>query len=79
MMTVKELREVLEQFDDDVIVVIATDADGNRFSPLADTSEGHYIPEDGWSGDFVDLSDVEEDGDINLDESERAIALWPDN
>lgn len=76
-MTVKDLREILEQFDDEVIVVISNDASGNRFSPLADTSEGHYISENGWSGDFVDLSDVEEDGDINLEESEPAIALWP--
>jgi hypothetical protein len=79
MMTVKELRELLEQFDDDAIVIIASDGEGNSFSPLADTSEGHYIPENGYSGDFVDLDDAEEDEDINLDDAERAILLWPTN
>jgi hypothetical protein len=79
MMTVKELRELLEQFDDDAIVVIATDGDGSSYSPLAETSEGHYIPENGWSGDFVDSDEAEEDEDINLDDAERAIVLWPTN
>lgn len=78
MMTVKELKEVLNEFDDDVIVVI-TDGQGNSFSPLAEVTVGHYISENGWSGDFVDEDDSEEDEDINLEDAEPAIALWPTN
>lgn len=79
MITVKQLRELLEQFDDDLIVVMSTDGEGNSFSPLAGTLEGHYISENTWDGDFVDLEDAEEDEDINLDGSKRAIALLPTN
>lgn len=79
MMTVKELRELLEQYDDDTIVIIASDGEGNSYSPLDCIAEGHYIPENGWNGDFVELEESEEDEDINLDDAEPAILLWPTN
>jgi len=35
-MTVKELKKTLEEFEDDDIVIMSKDGEGNGFSPLAD-------------------------------------------
>lgn len=50
-MTVAELRKALESFDDDRLVVLAKDAEGNSYSPLSDLEAGLYQPHTTWSGD----------------------------
>jgi hypothetical protein len=76
-MNVKELKHLLEDIDDDVLVILSHDADGNRFSPLASHTMGFYIEEDGYSGDFVTEEEVEEDKRLNIDGASASIALWP--
>lgn len=52
-MTVKELRERLANEDDDLIVIISKDAEGNRYSPLSDETiwSGAYHANNTWSGE----------------------------
>jgi hypothetical protein len=79
-LTVKQLREFLEQpeITDDLIVVLAKDAEGNDFSPVPDDSGpgfhslGHYAPETTWYGDFCS---GEDQGDLPT----NALVLWPTN
>lgn len=78
-MTVGELQQLLADFDPTAEVVLATDADGNTFSPLSDASLGYYLEDSSWSGDFVSNEDVDEDEDINVDGAPPAVALWPTN
>lgn len=78
-MKVKELKELLDQFDDNDIVVLSGDGEGNSYSPLADYSKGMYIADSTWSGDFVDADEIEEDEDINLSTAVPALLLWPTN
>jgi hypothetical protein len=39
-MKVKQLKLLLEKCNDDDVVVLATDEEGNRFSPLSDVEQG---------------------------------------
>ena len=74
--TVSELKQWLSQFDDDMLVVLAHDSEGNEFSPLGDYSTGYYIEESMDVGDFVTDEDLKEE-DINVDGAPRAVLLWP--
>jgi hypothetical protein len=57
MMTVKELKEALENMPDDMQVIIQKDAEGNGYSPLAGTdSDCIYIADNTWSGEVYDTS-----------------------
>lgn len=50
-MTVTELRAVLADLPDDMPVVMASDAEGNSFSPLEDADQAMYVADSTWSGD----------------------------
>ena len=76
-MTIKELKELLDQFDDADIVVTSSDAEGNTFSPLATITHGRCIEESTWAGDFID--DDDDSDDINFDGASQAVVLWPTN
>ena len=75
-LTVGDLKQVLEQYPDDMLVVLAEDGEGNYFSTLVDTTTGHYIG-DGARGDFVSDEEVADDENINLDDAVPALVLWP--
>lgn len=79
-MKVGKLRTMLDEFDANDIVIISSDAEGNSFGPVATITSGYYIEDkDGFSGDFVDIEDVEQDDSINIEDSVSAIVLWPEN
>jgi hypothetical protein len=53
-MTLAELRSALAELDHlpgDTIVVLAKDAEGNGYSPLAAVNEGMYLADTTWSGE----------------------------
>ena len=79
MITVKKLKKLLSKFDDNAIIIISSDGEGNNFSPLETISIGYYISETAWNGDFVDLEEVAEEKDINLTDAVSAITFWPMN
>ncbi len=58
-MTVKDLIELLQQQDQNAIVVMAKDSEGNYHSPFAGLWAGGYAAENTWSGEvgFLDLTD----------------------
>jgi hypothetical protein len=72
-MTVEELIELLEDCDRDAVVVLSN-ASGTRISILDEVVNGHYIEADSY-GDFVSDEEVEEDEQINIDDSEPAVCL----
>ncbi|MFC9036828.1 hypothetical protein [[Kitasatospora] papulosa] len=87
-MTLAELRTQLAQYTDlpgDTIVVLAKDAEGNSFSPLADISPAMYLAESTYSGEHYmteeqrqAMDDPDEYGEAP-DGSVRAVFLWPTN
>jgi hypothetical protein len=76
-MKVKDLIEKLQALPPELIVVQSRDAEGNSFSPVAEVTEGVYVEETTYSGEFSD-----NDEDV-LDYTDRggegAICLWPTN
>lgn len=74
---VKALREALERFPDDMLVVMSKDGEGNSFSPLADMGAGVYEPDSTWSGDFQTHNP---EGTRRIPVKKRnALCLWPTN
>ena len=85
-MTVKNIKELLKEYDDDDIVVLSEDSEGNGFSPLADISVAVYVNEYGTNGDtyirrltqgLIDAGFAEEDL-YHGPGGENCIVLWPE-
>lgn len=86
-MTVKELRELLKDHDENRIVVMSKDAEGNDFSPLYDARTAAYRAETTWSGEIgLEPSDLDAEAraqgysedDVKHD-GVPALVLWPTN
>ncbi len=93
-MTVAELKEVLKNIPDHVLVILSSDSEGNGYSPLAGVSEiCQYVAESTYNGYIKDEEDYDlyfeedyEDDDYEYynetnDDSESvdAIVVWPTN
>lgn len=87
-MTLAELRTQLAQYTDlpgDTVVVLAEDAEGNGFSPLADASPAMYFGLSSFNGEHYmteeqrqAMDDPDEYGQAP-EGSVRAVFLWPTN
>ena len=83
-MTVKELIVLLQEEDQDRIVVMSKDAEGNYYSPLDDMHACAYRAETTWYGE-VGLEELTEEDKENgyteedVIDGEKAIRLWPVN
>lgn len=82
-MTVKELRDLLQDVDGDRIVILASDSEGNHYSPLADCYDSYAFRSTNiYSGD-VGLEQLTQ-GDIDAGYTEDdvvhgkpALVLFP--
>jgi hypothetical protein len=70
-MTVKNLIKQLKMLPPDTEVVMASDEEGNKFSPVAITNVGYYGPTSQWAGEFY------EDKDNIKGTSVAAVCIWP--
>lgn len=59
--TVKDLKEILKKVEDDMVIVLSSDEEGNSFSPLHSTQQ------------IVNFEEVYMSGH-NLD---KVLILWP--
>lgn len=91
-MTVKKLRAELKKFEQDAIIVLSSDGEGNSYSPMPEEgffSLGTYSADNTWSGEFhSDTKEEhcdegwesdEEDDDEEETGGVRAVVLWPTN
>lgn len=83
-MKVKELIKLLEKEDENRIVIMSSDGEGNSFSPLCDISTGAYLADSSYSGE-VGLEKLTpeaiKDGYTEEDviKGEKALILYPTN
>jgi len=83
-MKVKKLIEILSKVDQNRIVVVSRDAEGNSFSPFCDYSLGAYVKDSAWSGE-VGLESLTEENRIagyteeDVKKGKPCIVLWPTN
>lgn len=84
-MKVGRLKELLKNIDNDRIIVLSRDSEGNSYSPLAEIDDSYvYVAETTWSGEiYIDKLTPEL---VKLGYSERdvadgdpALVLWPIN
>lgn len=74
-MTVKELREALENLPDDLPVVMSKDSEGNAYSPLSSYADDvEYVAETTWYGELYS-----KDEDERPDNGVDVLCLWPTN
>lgn len=85
-MTVKELKEKLKNYPDDMLVIVQKDAEGNGYSPLNGLNNTSvYIPEAPWFGEVYDTKWTADEACMEPDEWEkmklepRALILRPIN
>lgn len=71
-MTVKELKDLLDTYPDDFLVVMSKDSEGNGFSPLDCIDEVGYDPDNRYSGQIYSIEEESAD-------TIEAICLWPIN
>ena len=84
-MTVGELKKQLEEMNDDDIIVMSKNAEGNNFSPLVEIGFDLYLADSAWSGEirprefdkeyFIDREEYEE----VKKEAVKCVTLWPTN
>lgn len=72
-MTVKQLIEKLKKENQDALVVVAKDGEGNSFSPLHQAEPATYKAERNWYGYIAEGDPSEKDGTV------AAVVLWPSN
>lgn len=79
MMTVQQLIDTLMHGGNlDAVVVLASDGEGNAYSPLSDVdSEALYVSSSPWSG-YVYTDDLEEVQAAD-EKAVRCVCLWPTN
>ena len=88
-MKVKELIEKLKLEDEDAVVILSADEEGNYYSPLEGTlgfGKGYYIPNNTWSGEFLNQEDINDENELegeiyenNKDIAQKCIVLFPIN
>lgn len=89
-MKLGKLKQLITDLDDDVLVVIASDAEGNNYSPVGGyNTDYHYQAESSWNGylmmDEIDFNAEQEYEDEEnritykeyLADSEPCVVLWP--
>lgn len=89
-MTVKELRKLLAKVENqDTLVVLAKDGEGNNYSPLSGYSDHyHYMADSTWAGELINFDDPEgyeldelepEELEEKKNKATSCFVLWPTN
>lgn len=81
MVTVKQLKKVLEAYEDDTIVVLQRDSEGNGYSPMAGLWPGTYVPDTRYYGDMYDEEELDNYEDLSLyareNDGKPAVCFYP--
>ena len=76
-MTTRELIAELSKLDQDALVVMASDAEGNAYSPLHAAYDDRYRAETTWRGELIGDGEIEDWEDEK--EVVSCVVLFPVN
>ena len=85
-MTIKDLKDAIKEFPDDMEVIMQKDGEGNGYSPLDSLDDSCiYVADSTWSGSVFDVNWSADD--VGMSEREwremkkkpRALLLYPVN
>ena len=71
-MTIKELKELIEDLHDDTIVLLTSDEEWNSIRMCDGYNDTDYV----WHRDSDDIYEIEKLEDDDLDELEKCFILW---
>ena len=74
MMTVRDLKLMLEEWDENLVVLMSSDSEGNQFSPLAEIGDGLGVQATAWEWDVFNLDEQDE-----APNAKPVVVLWPTN
>ena len=75
-MTIKELREALKLYPDDMEVIVQSDAEGNSYSPLyCIDGNAVYIARETWYGDVFSAESSAEDECMDEEEWDEILRM----
>jgi len=74
--TVGELKKRLNDYPDDMPIILSKDEEGNSFSPLCENGMYIYVPETTFHGEEVHGSVIH---GLEEDECIEVVVLWPLN
>lgn len=74
-MTVKKLKDLLSECDEDTEILISSDGEGNNFSKLCDIGSYYYVNYRYGYTIYNDENEVKEDGYEN--EAKPCLVFWP--
>jgi hypothetical protein len=75
-MTVKELREALKQYPDDMEVIVQSDSEGNSYSPLyCVDGNAVYIAREPWYGDVFSTDWTSDEADMDEEEWDEMLRM----
>ncbi len=78
-MTVKKLKEIIKNMDDDVIIIMSRDEDGNGYAPLSEVDTEFLWSEEDRDIGFGKLTDdliKEGYGEEDIIKGKPALVLW---
>ena len=79
-MTVSELISHLKAEPNQLrLVVMSSDAEGNRIGPFREASTAKYLADSTWSGEIQDRENGETDAEWGEVAGVEALVLWPVN
>lgn len=76
LLTVRDLKKILESLNDQDIVVLSRDSEGNGYSTLGGFSSGEYAPKNHAYRGLNEDTDMDDDDDYS-DEGLRFIQTGP--
>jgi len=62
-MLVKELKEQLNNYNDEHIIILQLDGEGEDYAPLSTIWTGIYVPETEYYGEIINDEDIIKGGD----------------
>lgn len=77
--TIKDLKAIIAELPDDMMVVQSKDSEGNSYSPTASWDQCVYVPECTWEGYLWEYEEVDGEDDVRPKDAKDVLVLWPTN
>jgi hypothetical protein len=74
-MTIKDLAALLATLPQDALVVVASDSEGNGFSPFYKLTTGRYVEYSSGESEFHESGDRD---DAEDEDAVEAVCVWPE-
>ena len=75
-MNVGQLKAILAQYDDDDVVILSRDSEGNGFRSMSEKEE-HSVGDGLWKDGELMSGNDEDEEPSDYEDAKKAVVLWP--